>query len=123
MNVYLSDGFILKKNAFHITYILDIFTKPTPLCSPTTSPVIEPCSTTLASLLAELAYLTMLFIPQVTHTARSACHLRNKWHKLTLGKEFDGRADGENNGICCVEISKTFATHDSIFLIEPFDKV
>ena len=49
--------------------ILDISTKPVPLCSPLFSPSNEPHYTSLAPLYEELAYLSMLFIPWLMQCA------------------------------------------------------
>ena len=66
------------KNASCIVNILDIYTKLIPLYSPSPPQSSEPNSISLALLLTELAYLAMIFIFQVPHTADSRYHLKNK---------------------------------------------
>ena len=58
----LSDGSDTQKKVFYITYISDIYTQASPMCSPSSLPSNKPHSISLASLLADIAYLAMLFI-------------------------------------------------------------
>ena len=67
-----------RKKAICIANNLHISTNPTPLCSPSFLASNEFNSISLAPLLAELAYLIMLFILQLMHTAGSVRQLKNK---------------------------------------------
>ncbi len=59
----------------HLRYLS---TKQIPLCSPSSLPSNGPNPAFLVPLLAELAYLCMLFILQLTSTASSAGQLKHK---------------------------------------------
>ena len=74
----LSSSFCSKKNMLYIKNILDIPTKPIWLCSSPSPPLNMLQSIFLAPLLAEIAYLAMLFILQLMHTASSVHRLKNK---------------------------------------------
>ena len=65
----LSKDIIPKEKLSHFANILDISTKPAPLYSPSPPPSYEQNTTFLATLLAELSHLCVLFIPQPAHTA------------------------------------------------------
>ena len=65
----LSSDIIPKKNVSCIANILDISTKPMPLCSPYSPPSYKINSIFLAPLSTELSYLVVLFILQLVHTA------------------------------------------------------
>ena len=54
--------------------------KCVPMCSVCQVPSYGPNLTLLALFSAELAYLSMLFILEMIHTACSADHLKNKEH-------------------------------------------
>ena len=69
-----SNRSISKKIASNRTNILDISTKPTLLYSPYSPPSDEPIYSFLAPLMAELAFLTMLFIFPLI----AVCVMRNK---------------------------------------------
>ena len=58
--------------------ISNICTKLTPLYSPSSTPSNESNSTAIAPLLAEWAYLSMLYIFQLTHTTGSVTSWRKK---------------------------------------------
>ena len=72
----LSNDLIPKKNAPCITNILNVSTNPIPLSSPFTSPSSGLNFISVASLLAELAYLYVLFILQLT--AGSVRQIKNE---------------------------------------------
>ena len=59
-----------------------------------------------APLLAELAYLCILFVDRLTSV------IREKEMKFSL---FDGGGDGEHNGVSLVKISGIFASQDDFF--------
>ena len=73
-----SNDIIPKKNVSYIANVLNISTKATPVCSLSTPPSNKRTFISLAQLLAELAYLTMLFILPLRHTA--VHQLKNKYH-------------------------------------------
>ena len=58
--------------------MLDISTKPTPMCLPSYPPSNKPHSTILTPLSAEFIYLCKLFILQWTHTTGSVDQLKDR---------------------------------------------
>ena len=61
-----------------VTNVLDIYTKPTPLRSPSSVLPNKLKSISLVRLFLKLLYLAMLFILQLTHTDSSARQVKNK---------------------------------------------
>ena len=71
----------LKKKMLSSINTWDIVTKVVTFCSVYQAPSYEPNFISLASISAKLAHvLSELFILEVTCTACSAGHLKNKWH-------------------------------------------
>ena len=66
------------KNVSYVKNNSAISLKLMPWCSPSSPPSYEPNFMFLAPLLAELAYLAMLFILQQTHTKSSVYQLKNE---------------------------------------------
>ena len=77
----ISGDYIIHQMALFpfIANILHISIKLTPLCSPSSSSIHESKSTSLAPLLAERPYSTMLFILEMMHLAASMASM----HKLS----------------------------------------
>ena len=74
----LSNVIVLKKVASCTANILDISTKPTPLCSQSPAPSSEPHVISIAPKFAQLAYLAMLFILPLTYSASNTCQMQDK---------------------------------------------
>ena len=74
----MSIGATVLKKSFYVANIVDIPSISTPVCSPSSPLSHEPSSISLSPLLAELAYLWMLFILQPVCTASNANQLHNK---------------------------------------------
>ena len=97
-----------------IPNILGISTKPIPLCPPSFAPTSMPNSTPQAPLLLKFAYLGMVFIFPLMHTASVAWQLKIRYHSQTnfvnscaKGMEFclfGGREDDEHTGFGFVGI-------------------
>ena len=75
-----SNGSVPKKNASHVTNIVDIATKLPPLYSPYSQPSSKPNSISLAPIYQKLAYLSMFFICQYTLLTGTLRRLKNKQH-------------------------------------------
>ena len=69
-----------KRKSPYIDNLINITDVSIPLYSPSCILTVDPDFTPLASILADLAYLTMLFILQLTCTASSIGQLEDKEH-------------------------------------------
>ena len=99
----LSNGSISKKNVTCIVNILDISTKPIPLCSLSSPLSSEPIPISLAILLLNLDCLAMplKYKLQPNIIANST---NNGARPMELGS-LDGEEDGEHDGVGFEEIS------------------
>ena len=74
----MPNGIAPKKKSWYAANILDVSTKPVPLCSASSPPMNRPTLISPALVLLELAEVPMFFIFQATDTAGNVPYLKNK---------------------------------------------